>query len=223
MSSAQEERQGQHITSLSARLMALARTAAPGLRRTGARATALASWSVIPLLAGMLGSLAAVIVMGALRLLWGAPTLPELVGERLLPLMTADQFVSLLLRFAPNSKTTPLFYALLGQLAVGVLIGPAWALIARPPATSVGRWPARRAWLAAGAFALGMELLTLLLFWPVLFGNLVGYPINSALLLNSLAALIVFAVFMAVVALSDHWLRTAPLAALLSGAGESDA
>lgn len=199
------------------RLREAGQRAAPGLRRAGSLALAAGSWSVIPLLAGLLGSLMAVIVMIALRLLVGTPTLPELAGERILPLMTADQFVSMQIRFAPNSKTVPLFYALVGQFVIGILIGPLWALVARPGAN--GRWPGRRAWLAAGAFALGMEALTLLLFWPVLFGNLYGYTITDALWVNALTTLAIFAVFMASVALGDHWLRAAALGRWLSGAG----
>src|SRR5579872_4341606 len=78
----------------------------------------------IALLAGLLGSLAAVVVMGVLRLWWGTPTPPELVGERLLPLMSADQFVALLLQFQPHPKTGPLGLALLGQCVIGILLAP---------------------------------------------------------------------------------------------------
>src|SRR5215472_6772862 len=81
----------------------------------------------IALLAGLLGSMAAALLMGLLRLWWGAPTPPELVGERLLPLMSADQFVALLIRFQPHSKTGPLGLALLGQYIIGILLGPAYA------------------------------------------------------------------------------------------------
>ena len=101
--------------------------------------------SVIPLLAGALGSLAAIVTMGALRLTWGVPTLPELFGERLLLSINVNQFIQLLLRFAPNSKTTPLLLALIGQFAVGALvIGPAYALATRLPLRVRGRWPTRR-------------------------------------------------------------------------------
>jgi DMSO/TMAO reductase YedYZ molybdopterin-dependent catalytic subunit len=191
------------------RLRGASQRVAPTLRRAAELALAVGRWSVIPLLAGLLGSLAAVVVMIAVRLLVGTPTLPETVGERILPLMTADQFVSMQIRFAPNSKTAPLFYALVGQFVIGILIGPLWALVARPTAT--GRWPGPRAWLAAGGFALGMEALTLLLFWPVLFGNLYGYTISSARWINALATLAIFAVFMGSVALGDHWLRASAL------------
>src|SRR5215469_2599895 len=85
----------------------------------------------IALLAGLLGSIAAALVMGLLRLWWGTPTPPELVGERLLPLMSADQFVALLIRFEPHPKTGPLALALLGQSVIGILLGPAYALAVR--------------------------------------------------------------------------------------------
>ena len=54
---------------------------------------------IIALVAGLLGALAALLVMGLLRLWWGTLTPPELFGERLLPLIPADQFVALLARF----------------------------------------------------------------------------------------------------------------------------
>src|SRR5215831_16208597 len=82
----------------------------------------------LALLAGLLGSVGAVVVMGALRLWWGTLTPPELVGERILPLLTVDQFVALLIRYAPNSKTGPLSQALLGQVVIGVLLSGAYAV-----------------------------------------------------------------------------------------------
>src|SRR5690348_11509972 len=83
----------------------------------------LARHAGLGLLAGLLGSVVAVVVMGALRLWWGTLTPPELVGERILPLLSVDQFVALLIRYAPNSKTGPLSQALLGQVVIGILLG----------------------------------------------------------------------------------------------------
>src|SRR5256885_913411 len=83
------------------------------------------------LLAGVIGSLFAIAVMIALRLLWGAPTAPELVGELILPRMSAGQFVALLIRFQPYPKTGPLGLALLGQFVAGVLLAPAFLLAGR--------------------------------------------------------------------------------------------
>jgi DMSO/TMAO reductase YedYZ molybdopterin-dependent catalytic subunit len=165
---------------------------------------------VIPLLAGVLGSLAAIVTMGALRLTWGVPTLPELFGERLLLSINVNQFIALLLRFAPNSKTTPLLLALLGQFAVGALvIGPAYALATRLPLRVRGRWPTRREWLVAGAFALALEALTLVVFWPVQFGNLLGDPVARSRAINGIGTLLVFVVFLAVIVLANRWLRLA--------------
>ncbi|MFI5276113.1 MAG: molybdopterin-dependent oxidoreductase [Ktedonobacterales bacterium] len=165
---------------------------------------------VIPLLAGMLGSLAAIVMMGALRLTWGVPTLPELFGERLLLSINVNQFIQLLLRFAPNSKTTPLLLALLGQFAVGALVvGPAYALVTRLPLRVRGRWPTRREWLVAGAFVLALEALTFVVFWPVQFGNLLGDPVARSRAINGIGTLLVYVVFLAVIALVNRWLRLA--------------
>lgn len=188
------------------------------VRRMGPRETTLtalgalrrgARLSAIPLVAGLLGSLMAILMMGVLRLTWGVPTLPELFGERLLLLLNVNQFIALLLRFAPNSKTTPLLLTLLGQFIVGVLLGPAYALATRLPLRLRGVWPAKREWLVAGAFVVAMEAVTLLLFWPVLFGALLGDTVGRARLINSLGTLIVFAVFVGVIALVNRWLRLA--------------
>ena len=176
--------------------------------------------SVIPLLAGALGSLAAIVTMGALRLTWGVPTLPELFVERLLLSINVNQFIQLLLRFAPNSKTTPLLLALIGQFAVGALvIGPAYALATRLPLRVRGRWPTRREWLVAGVFVLALEALAQLIFWPVLFDNLLGDPVGRSRIINGVGTLIVFVVFLAVIALVNRWLRLA-WGALLASARE---
>jgi DMSO/TMAO reductase YedYZ molybdopterin-dependent catalytic subunit/membrane protein implicated in regulation of membrane protease activity len=163
----------------------------------------------LALLAGLLGSVAAVVVMGVLRLWWGTLAPPELVGERILPLLSVDQFVTLLIRYAPNSKTGPLSQALLGQVVIGVLLGGAYAVAVRKVGgrgeTRGGRasWlPGRRAWLVAGAFALGMLLLALALFWPVLGAGRYGDPVGRARLLTIAALTLTFAAFAATVALS---------------------
>lgn len=161
----------------------------------------------VALVAGLLGALASVMVMGALRFAWGAPTLPELVGQRILPLLTVDQFIKLLVTFAPHPKTTPLGLALLGQLALGVILGPIYAKIAQIPAQPLGRWPSRRAWIVAGSFVVVMEALGLILFWPILSESLVGDPVGRAHFVNGVALLLTFATFMIVMVLADHLLR----------------
>jgi DMSO/TMAO reductase YedYZ molybdopterin-dependent catalytic subunit len=182
------------------------------------RAQAQATWpstlkftrhASLALLAGLLGSVVAVVMMGVLRLWWGTLTPPELVGERILPLLTTDQFVALLIRYAPNSKTGPLSQALLGQVVIGVLLGGAYAVAAwragglRAAREGRASWlPGRRAWLVAGTLALGMLLLALILFWPVLGEGLYGDPMGTARLLTIAALTLTFGSYAASVALS---------------------
>jgi DMSO/TMAO reductase YedYZ molybdopterin-dependent catalytic subunit len=172
-------------------------------------ALAVMRFSSISLLAGLLGSLAAILVMGVLRLTVGTPTLPELLGDRILATLTANQFVALLVRFAPNSKTTPLGLILLGQFIVGILLGPAFALAAGKALRVSGFWPGRRAWIAAVVFALAMEGIGLALFWPVIGQGLVGDPVDRARLLTALSMLATFVSFVAVMLLAGHWLYRA--------------
>lgn len=163
----------------------------------------------IALVAGLLGSLTAILVMGALRLTVGTPTLPELLGDRILPTLSASKFVDLLVEFAPNSKTTPLGLTLLGQFGVGILLGPLFALAAGQALRVRGFWPGRRAWIAAGAFALAMEIVALAIFWPVIGQGLVGDPVDRARLLTALSVLATFASAMLVILLTGHWLYRA--------------
>src|SRR5262249_39060502 len=62
--------------------------------------------------------------------------------------------------------------------------------------------PSSRAWLVAGALALGMLLLALTLFWPVLGAGLYGDPVGTARLLTTTALALTFAAFAATVALA---------------------
>ena len=171
----------------------------------------------LALWAGLLGSMAAALLMGLLRLWWGTPTPPELVGERLLPLMSADQFVALLIRFQPHSKTGPLGLALLGQCIIGVLLGPAYALAVRAwekkqtpssTATTARSWfPHVAGWTVAVMFAASMELIAIALFWPVLPEGLFGDPIDIARLLTIAALGLTFAAYGAVLAMAYQIFR----------------
>lgn len=161
----------------------------------------------IALLAGLLGSLAALLVMGVLRLWWGTLTPPELVGERLLPLIPADQFVALLARFKPNPKTEPLGLALLGQVVLGVLIALPFAYFARPAQNTATRWPHRRGWLVVGVTALLMELVALALFWPVLQAGVYGDPFDRARWLTAISLLLTFSAYATITLLANHRLN----------------
>lgn len=161
------------------------------------------------LAAGALGSLAAIVVMGLLRVTWGTLTLPELLGNRILPLLNTGQFVQLLVTFAPHQKTGPLALTLLGQFVLGALLGPLYARLARSHASITGRLPSRRAWLTVLGMVAAMELLAALIFWPVLTAGIFGDPLDSARLRTLVAVLLTFAAYGAVTALADHWLRHA--------------
>lgn len=163
--------------------------------------------NALGLAAGLLGSLAAIVVMLALRLAWGTPTPPELLGERILPLMSANQFVALLIRFQPNPKIGPLGLTLLGQFVVGVALGPLYERLAGVGSNAAGWWPTRRGWLTAGGLALAMELVALAVFWPVLPEGLYGDPIGRARLLTLLALALAFAAYAGVTAVASATLR----------------
>lgn len=177
----------------------------------GARGLRERRWEIaIALTAGLLGALASLLVMGALRLWWGTLTAPELVGERLLPLIPARDFVALLVRFKPNPKTEPLGLALLGQVALGILIALPLAYLARPHGGAAEddnrRWPTRRGWLTAATVALLMESFALALFWPVLPAGVYGDPYGRARLLSAISLLLTFSAYAAVTLLANHWL-----------------
>jgi DMSO/TMAO reductase YedYZ molybdopterin-dependent catalytic subunit len=145
--------------------------------------------------------------MGTLRLWWGTLTPPELIGERLLPLIPADQFVALLARFKPNPKTEPLGLALLGQMVLGTVIALPFAYAADPTQHTLTHWPTRRDWLVAGVAALLMEIVALGLFWPVLQAGVFGDSFDRARLLTATSLLLTFSAYATVTLLANHWLK----------------
>jgi DMSO/TMAO reductase YedYZ molybdopterin-dependent catalytic subunit len=166
------------------------------------------------LAAGVVASLAASAVMLLLRLVAGIVTLPELVGERILPNLDAGTFVGLLIRYG---KINPLLAALAGQIAAGILIAPLYLLITglvvrRMHIQSGGRarWAAREEWLAAGILAGALWLIALALFWPVLAENLLGFPVLAARFITIAGMAMIFGCYGAVLVVVDHSL-TRPL------------
>ena len=168
-------------------------------------------WDAIPALgAGVVASLAATALMLILRLTAGVVTLPELVGERVLPHIDANTFVGLLVRYG---KVQPLLDTLAGQVVLGIFIAPLYPPLLRlirqrlagrfprpatpRPLAAILTPPA----LAAATFALGMWLLALLLFWPVLAETLLGFPIGTARTITILGILGIFVCYGAVLAL----------------------
>ncbi|HLL78958.1 MAG TPA: molybdopterin-dependent oxidoreductase [Ktedonobacteraceae bacterium] len=145
--------------------------------------------------AGLVASLLAVLMMSFLRLVFGIPTPVELFGDHLLKLLPAPRFVDLLVRFSPNSKTAPLGLALLGMIALGTGLGLLYALITRARLPVQGNRPGRREWLIALAFALGMTLVAIILFWGELPQNFYGLPVAWAMFVTALGLLADFGLY----------------------------
>jgi DMSO/TMAO reductase YedYZ molybdopterin-dependent catalytic subunit len=155
------------------------------------------------LAAGLVASLAATLVMLLLRLTLGSVTLPELVGERILPQLSAGTFVRLLIQLG---KITPLLETLAGQIVLGVLLAPLYPPLVRRFEERWGtapgaRWPGRAEWLGAGTLALAEWLLALALFWPVLAENLRGFPVGAARGWTLFGLALLFAVYAVTLAL----------------------
>src|SRR5579862_4637183 len=116
-------------------------------RRPSVRHIMLAALSAIG--AGLVASLVAVLVMSFLRLVAGIPSPVELFGDHVLKNIPVDQFVQLLIRFFPNSKTIPLGLTLLAMIASGTALGLLYAIVARVRVPAAGARPARSEWLIA--------------------------------------------------------------------------
>src|SRR5260221_141083 len=185
------------------------------------------------LAAGLAASLAATVLMLALRLVAGIVTLPEMVGERVLPLMSAGMFVQLLIQLG---KISPLAYALIGQVVLGALAALLFPVLLEgverararrgvggAERTADGGWPSGVEWLAAGALSLLLWLLALALFWPVLPENLYGYPEGPARFITIVGLAAIFALYGAVLALAYHALAARVAARAARGEAAPDA
>lgn len=154
--------------------------------------------------AGLTASLTSVALMGILRVGAGVPTPIELFGDHVLKLLPAAKFVDFLIHFGPNSKTAPLGLTLLGMIGLGTLLGLLYAAIIRVRLPRTGNRPPLRAWLTAGAFALGMTVVAEVLFWPEMGQNFFGLPIEWAMFTTSLALLADFSLYALALCLSYY-------------------
>ena len=147
------------------------------------------------LAAGLVASLAAVLLMSILRLLAGIPTPVELFGDHVLKLLPAGKFVNFLIMFSPNSKTAPLGLALLGMIGAGTLLGLLYAALVRLKLPLAGYRPALREWLIAALLAVAMTALAVILFWNELGQNFLGLPLGWATLVTALSLLVDFSLY----------------------------
>src|SRR5262249_7039381 len=101
------------------------------------------------LLAGLVASLLAVVLMGVLRIFFGVPTPVELFGQFFLKRINVNTFIQLLLTYKNDPKTGPLGLALLSMVCVGMALGLLYALLARVQQPVQRLRPGRREWLIA--------------------------------------------------------------------------
>ncbi len=154
------------------------------------------------LLAGLVAALFMTLVMALLRLFLGVPLPAELGGDRFLPTFSVAEFLELLGRFGGpiQAKKIALLSGWGGQLAVGVLVGLVYALIAewersRDPERSfrfgVGR---RGAFFVAVSVAV-IWVATLAALWPVLGANNRGLTPGPASVTTALGLLASYAAY----------------------------
>jgi hypothetical protein len=155
----------------------------------------------IGLLIGLVASSFMTLAMMALRYGLGLATPAELVGDRLAPTLTIQEFFALLSRYGGYTELKQVGVAsvLAGQLAVGVLGGLLYALIARPrrthPSGLEGHAGDRSARLFAVCFVAILWLATLLALWSVLGTHYGGLPPGRARLATSLGLLVSYAIY----------------------------
>jgi DMSO/TMAO reductase YedYZ molybdopterin-dependent catalytic subunit len=149
---------------------------------------------------GLVAALAMMLAMMSLRLLSGVATAPELVGDRIAPLLPVDTFLYLLdLAGGYNElKQIGVVSVIAGQLAVGLLGGLWYATRterARLP-EGTGRYSVnRRGLLFAGLFVGTLWLASIALLWPVLGTHYAGRPPGQATFITALGLLFSYAVF----------------------------
>ena len=147
------------------------------------------------LAAGLVASLATVLLMAVLRLAAGVPTPVELFGDRVLKLLPATRFVDFLITFGPNSKTAPLGLTLLGMIGIGTLLGLLYAALVRLKLPVTRYRPALREWLVAGLLAAAMTALAIILFWDEIRQNFLGLPIDWARFVTAVSLLADFSLY----------------------------
>ncbi len=158
------------------------------------------------LAAGLLAGLTAAMVMALalllLRYLFGAATPPELVGDRIAPLLTVETFIGLLVRFGGynNLKQMGIGSVLGGQLVVGAVGG---LLYAYGVGQELRRGAGRRFLFI---FVGGLWLLSLLLLWPVFGTSYAGLPPLKGTLANVVAMLFAFALYGFALRLLYQWI-----------------
>jgi DMSO/TMAO reductase YedYZ molybdopterin-dependent catalytic subunit len=152
-----------------------------------------------------------------LRLFAGIPSPVELFGDFVLKRLPVNTFVDMLVRFQPNPKTAPLGLTLLAMLALGIVLGPLYALLARVPFPAASWRVGRREWVTMIALGLAMTAIGIALFWTEIRQNFWGLPIVWAALTSALGLFLDFMIY----ALVLGWSYRVLLPKHLAGTGQA--
>lgn len=168
-------------------------------------ATSAGSWFKVAgggLLAGLAAALAMTLTMAILRATFGLPTPAELIGDRVIPSLSLDQFFPLLARFggANGLKLWGVGSVLAGQLVAGTLLGALYAVVVergrrRQPERAWRFGISRRGWRFV-AVAGGLTwLASVVLLWPVLGTSYRGLPPGPAAMATALGLALSYAAY----------------------------
>jgi DMSO/TMAO reductase YedYZ molybdopterin-dependent catalytic subunit len=153
-------------------------------------------------LAGLIAAALMTTVMLALRWALGISAPAELIGDRVAPLLGIDLFFLLisLLGGYNQLKQFGVGSILAGQLAIGALIGGAYALLAARDSGLRSSAVLRPSQIPRPNFVLILIVLvawaaSVILLWPILGTNYRGLPPTTAAIVSIVSLLLVYAVF----------------------------
>jgi DMSO/TMAO reductase YedYZ molybdopterin-dependent catalytic subunit len=152
------------------------------------------------LLAGLVAVLFMTVVLTLLRLFVGVGLPAELGGDRFLPTLSVGEFLGLLGRNGGPvaAKQKALLSGFGGQLAVGVVFGMLYALIAEIGRRQDPERPRPLGVSISGALFVGVALIivwaiTLGVLWPTLGTNNRGLPVGAAAVVTTIGFLVFYA------------------------------
>lgn len=145
-------------------------------------------------LSGLVAGLALTLTQALARLCLGVAPPAELLGDRVAPLLSIEQFFTLLRVFRgyDRLKQFGVGAGTLGQLAIAVLVGAGYAMLR-----------ARRRSASGLALVVGaLWLLAMIVLWPVLPASFSGLPPGLARFVTMVVTAFSFALFAAVLAVT---------------------
>ena len=153
-------------------------------------------------LVGLAASVFMTLVMALLRHGLGVATPAELVGDRLAPTLSIQEFFQLLERFGGYNelKQVGVVSVLIGQLVVGMLGGILYVFIVgheRAGTSDQGQQVGRttKGWLFVILFVAALWLITLSVLWPVLGTHYAGLPPARATVVTVMGLLSAYAAY----------------------------